>query len=108
MNEIESTAFQIKPTSRWPRTVQFMNYCFDLESVRRITPVKMVAAQLYRFEIDTYDKDPIVLAFETKYKALKAQRELARAYTQTGEFYDKPEDTPITATTSESGETNIR
>jgi len=95
MDEAIGTYFQIKPGETWPKNVQFMNYCFDIGSVTRITPVTMVASQLYTFDIQFYDREPITLSFLTKAKGLKAQRELARAYTKTGEFSEDTEAAPI-------------
>lgn len=93
MNEIKETFFQIVPRKKagwsldWVHNrVQFMNDCFNLDEVFMIEAVKMEGNMHYTFKIIFDNKHELEYSFPRKEQALKAQRELARAYTQTKEF----------------------
>lgn len=102
MNEIDVTFFQIKPViERWgDRNCQFMNDVFDLDDIHFISGVKTyenISMFFFDVELSTYDSPnkSITYRFHQKSSALKAQRELARAFTKTGEFeyVEQKEDT---------------
>ena len=99
MSEVNTTFFQIKPRyysanlDLWTynnTVVMYMNEVFDLDNVRHVTAVTMRAPQHYTFEISLCTTqgniEKLQYEFSTKATALKAQRELARAMTSTGEF----------------------
>lgn len=111
MNEQDSNFFQIPP--RWcvdeydhlhyETRCMFMGECFDIRGIGHIDTIRFEGPQMYKFKVflNIYNKDPKVLDFPfvQKATALKASRELARAYTETGEYSlehykkDKPQQT---------------
>lgn len=94
MNEIETTYFQIPPrhgVHRWDgRAVTFMNDTFDLDDVNFISSVQAYGGgiQHYYFTIhfSGESKRELRYDFANKSQAIKAQRQLSRAFTATGEY----------------------
>lgn len=102
INENKKTYFQIRPavSNEWDydRRVMYCNECFSLGDIQRITSVYMIAPLLYQFKVylnsDYTSDDVISFDFDRKAEALAAQRELARAYTKTGEFSEPKDASP--------------
>ena len=98
MNEQDSNFFQIPP--RWyvdeydqvcyESKCMFMGECFNIRNIFHVDTVRFEGPQMYKFRVylSWYDHSEKVLDFPfvQKATALKASRELARAYTETGEY----------------------
>ena len=90
MDEIKEVFFQIPPKD-YGNKVQYMQHCFSLSDIKYISPVQSVQyINYFYFEVTFFDNTVKRFEFSTSSKALKAQRELARAYTRTGEFAYEP------------------
>lgn len=96
MNEVYVRHFQIEP---WQDDegdhglfygtgkCMYMNHCFDMYEIKRITPVHTKEHRSYFwFDIVFDDDHKITLDFATRADALRAQRTLAAAYTRTGDY----------------------
>lgn len=82
------TFFQIPPSIDYGRVV-FMDRGFNLNDIEQITECVQVGELWYQFDVVLdKEREPRVLHFDYKRKGdcLMAQRELSRAWTQTGEF----------------------
>lgn len=98
MNEQDSNFFQIPP--RWhvdeydqlcyESRCMFMGECFNLRDIAHVDTVRFEGPQMYKFRVflGRYNEGDKILDFPfvQKATALKASRELARAYTETGEY----------------------
>lgn len=93
MNETRSTFFQIKPSTKKNDyslfcvrdRVVFMNDAFDLDDVKYITAVYKTGTMSFLFDVKVEDK-VFTYDFERQAVALKAQRELTRAWCKSGEY----------------------
>lgn len=108
MNEQDSKFFQVPPF--WEDSLSEMGYrafqskcmfmgeMFDIDDVRHVSPVEFKGPQYYTFEImlGSYNGDiykTLEIPFTRKDTALKASRELCRAWTRTGEYaYEQKEE----------------
>lgn len=102
MNETVTSNFQIKPDANDYRArCVFMNKGFNLDDVMSISDVySWELTTHYRFTVEFYGKrQPFHFDFHNKARAVKANRELLRAWTRTGEFaYERPrEEIPVAA-----------
>lgn len=91
MHEQQKTYFQIKPKStHFERPCMFMNQGFDIGRITHITEVTQVTGgvQYYKFFVELMGSKLLEFEFNMKTNALLAHRELARAFTKTGEFED--------------------
>lgn len=106
LHETSQTFFQIRPKmsgeNRWydvDSRCMFMSEAFSLNDLYHVSPVEMLGPQYYVFKVTlVLCSETKVLDFEFPQKstALKAQRELCRAWTKTGEFeYVEEEITPV-------------
>lgn len=103
MNEIKQTFFQMKPRWEWEEgitgerewpsyktRVMFMQDMFDLDHIFYISTINSRGPQLYDFTVTLCDSGryskEVTFEFTQKSVALKALRELGRAYTRTEEF----------------------
>lgn len=97
INENKKTYFQIRPNNDnfWDYNVpvMFCNEAFSIGDIERITAVYMIAPLLYQFKVylnkQAVSDDVITFDFDRKAEALTAQRELARAYTKSGEYSEQ-------------------
>jgi hypothetical protein len=94
LNEKGYTSFQIKPSIKVKydgRRCMFRNDAFSLENVTHISAVGTLGGMNYfdfNVELERYDQENKILTYQfpTKSDALRAQRELCRAWTATEEF----------------------
>jgi hypothetical protein len=94
LDEVQSTCFQIPPTTEpeewvYERPVVYCHQAFDLEHVRHISEVFSEDRGVYKMFVTLSggNKDiKLEFKFDMRTTAIKAQRELWRAYTQTGEY----------------------
>jgi hypothetical protein len=94
LNETQYSSFQIKPQTKdkyGSSRCVFRNDAFSIDSVLHISAVVTLGGMNYfkfEVEIERFNQDNKVLSYEfaTRSEALRAQRELCRAYTSTEEF----------------------
>lgn len=89
------TFFQIPPPKDdLPRYVMFIDRCFDLDSIQIITEPVFVRDLHYQFSVITgySDEHKHVYEFKRKQDCVAAQKELARAWTRTGEYKNEQPD----------------
>jgi len=95
VNETVTTNFQIKPDRKDYRArCVFMNRGFNLDDIMFISDVySWELTTHYRFTVEFYggSRQPLHFDFHNKANAVKANRELLRAWTSTGEFADARE-----------------
>lgn len=82
------SAFLIRPVwkDQYTAPCVFCDHGFDIATLHRVTEVYMESKLRYVFYVYFSSTDKIELTFERKLEAIAAQRELLRAWTQTGEF----------------------
>ena len=82
-----SSYFQIPPTTNTDNVV-FMNVGFKLSDIKLITIPKLESKLMYVFHVHIGYSDDFKLRFEFERKidCISAQRELTRAWTETGEY----------------------
>ena len=97
MNEIQFTQFQIRPYAdpygHCPRCM-FKGECFSLSDIVHISPVMSYEGiNHYKFIVKLLRMNEVSIDLQfdspTKAEVLRWQRELARAWTRTGEFSRK-------------------
>lgn len=96
MNEVQFTQFQIRPfgdKQDYSGNCMFKGECFNVYDIVHISPVMSYEGiNHYKFTVNLICRGfEMALTFDspTKAEALRWQRELARAYTRTGEFTRK-------------------